>query len=132
LSTNLRLLLDESVTDVLARLIEGCSSAINVEYVRDLSIKGAPDNVVVAYATDNRRIVVTTETGMNHMTFPVCTHSGIIVLTGKSRHEFIHAENFRKFLLSGRRQETQDAVTYLNKDNATIKKHQGDLQFKLE
>lgn len=132
MSTNLRLLLDESVTDVLARLIESCSSAINVEYVRNLPIKGASDKVVVEYATDDRRIVVTTETGMNHVTFPVCRHTGIIVLTGRSRHESIYAENFRRLLLSGRRQDTQDAVTYLNKDNVTIKTHRGDLQFKLE
>jgi predicted nuclease of predicted toxin-antitoxin system len=127
----LRLLLDEAVTDVLAELIEGCSSAINVEYVRNLPIKGAPDDEIVAYATRNRRIVVTTETGMNHTTFPVCTHTGIIVLTGR-RHESVYAENFHRFLLSGRRQDTNDAVTYLTDDSATIRTHQGETQFKLE
>jgi len=130
LSTNLRVLLDESVTDVLAELIEECSSAINVEYVRDLPIKGAPDDVVVAYATKERRIVVTTETGMNHVTFPVCTHSGIIVLGGRSRHEAIQAEHLHMFLLSGERKHAQDAVTCLSGGQARIKTHSGELKFR--
>ena len=123
--------MDESVTDVLAALIERSSAAINVEYMRNLAIKGAPDSAVIAYATENRRIVVTTETGMNHMTFPVCTHSGIIVLTGRSRHESVHAENFRSFLLSGRRQDAQDAVTFVSENDVRIRTHSEELHFKL-
>jgi hypothetical protein len=49
LSNDLRLLLDESVTDPLARAIQGISS-VNVECVRGLSIKGASDDRVVDYA----------------------------------------------------------------------------------
>jgi len=50
LSTNLRILLDEAITDVLADEIRHCSSAINVEYMRELPIKGAKDPAVIDYA----------------------------------------------------------------------------------
>ncbi len=131
LSTNLRLLLDESVTDVLARLIRDSSSAINVEYVRDLPIKGINDLGVIDYARKESRIVVTTETAMNHKTFPVCTHPGIIVLSGKRRHESFHAGMFQRFLLSGHRKEAQDAVTFLTDDEMRVKRHSGEVNFRL-
>jgi predicted nuclease of predicted toxin-antitoxin system len=132
LSTNLRLLLDESVTDVLADLIRKSSAAISVEYIREMPIKGINDLGVVNYARQESRIVVTTETRMNHKTFPVCTHPGIIVLSGKSRHESIHAGVFQKFLLSGHRKEAQDAVTFLTEDEIRVKNHSGETTYRLE
>jgi predicted nuclease of predicted toxin-antitoxin system len=87
LNTNLRLLLDEAITDPLARLIRESCNSISVEYVRELNIRGALDENVVAYARSETRIVVTTETGMNHKRFPVCTHPGIIVIASRCRHE---------------------------------------------
>jgi predicted nuclease of predicted toxin-antitoxin system len=131
LTTNLRLLLDESVTDVLADLICKSSSAINVEYVRDLTIKGQEDEVIVRYADREKRIVVTTETSMNEYTFPICTHAGIIVLAGKCRHESIQAGIFQKFLLSGKRQQAKHSVTTLCQDEARIKTHSEELRFRL-
>jgi len=132
LSTNLRLLLDEAITDPLARLIRESSSAINVEYMRELPIRGATDHRVIEYALQESRIVVTTETGMNHKTFPVCSHAGIIVITGKSRHESFQADLFRRFLLSGRRQEAKDSITFLTDREVRIKSHQGEASFQLE
>lgn len=132
MSTNLRLLLDEAITNPLAKLISQSSSAINVEYVRTLPIKGTTDDVVMNYARQETRIVVTTETGMNHKTFPVCTHPGIIVLSGKRRHESIHAGIFQKFLLSGHRKEAQDAVTFLTENEMRVKNHAGEVTFRIE
>jgi len=132
LNTNLRLLLDESVTDVLADLIRGSSSAVNVECIRELSIKGINDPGVLDYARRNSRIVVTTETRMNHKTFPVCTHPGIIVLSGKRRHESIQAGIFERFLLSGHRKEAQDAVTFLTDGEMRVKNHSGETSFRLD
>lgn len=132
LSTNLRLLLDEAITDPLAKLIIQSSAAVNVQYVRTLPIKGTSDEDVMNYAREQSRIVVTTETGMNHKTFPVCTHPGIIVLSGKRRHESIHAGMFQKFLLSGHRKEAQDAVTFLTEDEMRVKNHTGEATFRLE
>lgn len=119
------------MTDVLANLIRKSSSAINVEYVRDLPIRGATDLGVIDYARRESRIVVTTETGMNHKAFPVCTHPGIIVLSGKRRHESIHAGMFQRFLLSGHRKEAQDAVTFLTDDEMRVKNHSGEVSFRL-
>ena len=121
MTTNLRLLLDECVTEPLAKMIMECSSALNIERVRDIGMSGAEDRQVVAYATKEKRIVVTTETGINHRKFKICTHPGIIVLGGKCRHETIHAEVFKNFLLSGHRKEANHAVTFLSRDEARIK-----------
>jgi len=132
LSTNLRILLDEAITDVLADEIRHCSSAINVEYMRELPIKGAKDPAVIDYAKKHERIVVTTETGMNHKTFPICTHPGIIVLSGKRRHESFHAGIFRRFLLSGNRQLAKEAVTFLTDDGIRIRNHTEELSFPLD
>ncbi len=131
MSTNLRLLLDEAITDPLARRIRESSNAINVEYIRELQIRGTTDENVVDYARGSSRIVVTTETHMNHKKFPVCTHPGIIVLAGRHRHEDAQAESFRRFLLSGRREEAKDAVTFISEDEVRIKSHQGDATFRL-
>lgn len=81
----------------------------------------ADDDEVMRYATQERRIVVTTETGINHKKFKICTHPGIIVLCGKHRHESIHAETFQRFLLSGHRGLANHAVTFLSSNEARIK-----------
>lgn len=120
LTTNLRLLLDECVTDPLAKAL-GDSSALNIERVHDIGMSGAEDAAVIRYAKKANRIVVTTETGINHKKFKICTHPGIIVLGGKRRHEAIHAEVFQKFLLSGHRKEAHHAVTFLSQKEARIK-----------
>lgn len=123
MTSNLRLLLDEAVTDPLAEMIRSASSALNVQYVRELpEIAGTEDKNVINYATKDNRIVLTTETGINHKKFKICTHPGIIVLGGKHRHEAIHAKAFHKFLLSGRRQEANHAVTFITEKQARIKK----------
>jgi len=121
LTTNLRLLLDECVTDPLAKALGDCSSALNIEYIRDNGMCSAEDAEVVRYATQENRIVVTTETGINHKKFRICTHPGIIVLCGRRRHESIQAEIFQKFLLSGHRKEAIHHVTFLSENEARIK-----------
>jgi predicted nuclease of predicted toxin-antitoxin system len=121
LNTNLRLLLDECVTDPLAKALGDRSSALNIEYIRDNGMGSAEDADVIRYATKENRIVVTTETGINHKKFKICTHPGIIVLSGKRRHESIQAEVFQKFLLSGHRKEAHHAVTFLSQSEARIK-----------
>lgn len=126
MTTNLRLLLDECVTDPLAKLLGGSSSALNIEHVLNIGMSGAADADVIKYATRENRIVVTTETGINHKKFRICTHPGIIVLGGKHRHEAFQAQLFQKFLLSGHRKEAHHAVTYLSERQARIKKSDAD------
>ena len=84
-------------------------------------MSGANDAEIMRYATKEDRIVVTTETGINHRTFKICTHPGIIVLSGKHRHESIQAEIFQKFLISGHRSKAYHAVTFLSQKEARIK-----------
>jgi predicted nuclease of predicted toxin-antitoxin system len=121
LTTNLRLLLDECVTQPLAKALGDNSSALNIEHVTDVGMSGSADADVVKYATKEDRIVVTTETGINHKKFKICTHPGIIVLGGKHRHESIQAQIFQKFLLSGHRKKAYHAVTFLSEGEARIK-----------
>ncbi len=101
-------------------MLGASSSALNIEHVRDV-MPHAEDTEVVRYATESNRIVVTTETGINHKKFKICTHHGIIVFCGGKRHQSIRAEAFRKFMLSGHRKKTRHAVTYLSEDQARIK-----------
>jgi predicted nuclease of predicted toxin-antitoxin system len=82
---------------------------------------GAEDIGVMKYAKEKNRIVVTTETGINHKKFKICTHPGIIVLCGKHRHEDIQAETFKKFMLSGYRKMANHAVIFLSERQARIK-----------
>lgn len=120
MTTNLRLLLDECVTSPLASQLGGSSTALNIQLVRDVMM-GAEDIGVMKYAKEKNRIVVTTETGINHKKFKICTHPGIIVLCGKHRHEDIQAETFKKFMLSGYRKMANHAVIFLSERQARIK-----------
>jgi predicted nuclease of predicted toxin-antitoxin system len=117
--------LDECITDPLAKALGDSSSALNIEYIRDNGMSSAEDAEVIRYATRERRIVVTAETGINHKKFKICTHPGIIVLGGKHRHETMQAEIFQKFLLSGHRKEVHHAVTFLSQNEARIKTGEG-------
>ena len=126
LNTNLRLLLDECVTNPLAEMLKGLSSALNVEYLRDLGLSGIEDHDVMQLAIQKNRIVVTTETGLNHKKFKICRHPGIIVIGGRHRHETAQANAFRKFMLSGHRSKTNHAVTFLSETEARIKTSNDD------
>ena len=96
------------------------SSALNIEHVKDV-IAGAEDANVIKYATGENRIVVTTETGINHKKFKICTHPGIIVLCGRHRHASIQAGAFKKFMRSGHRKLVHHAVTFISENQARIK-----------
>lgn len=119
MNTSLKLLLDECVTDPLAKLLMETSGAQKVGTVREL-MHGATDVQVVAYATKVGMIVVTTETGMNHKNFKICTHPGIIVLCGRNRHERAMAATFKKFMLSGHRKKADHAVVFVSENQLRI------------
>lgn len=132
LSTNLRLLLDASVSDILAAEICKFSAVVHSEIVNKLPIKEADDEEIVRYARKHDLIVVTTDTGLNHAAFPVCQHPGIIVLSGRRRHESIHAGLFKRFMQSGHRAYAKDKVTYLTDRLMRVRTHDDEwLQFPL-
>lgn len=109
------------MTNPLAEMLKQMSSALSVEYLRDLQLTGIEDTEVVRLANQKNRIVVTTETGLNHKKFKICRHPGIIVFAGRRRHEQSQAESFRRFLLSGHREEAKHAVTFLSEHEVRIK-----------
>lgn len=82
-------------------------------------------------AKQERRILVTTDRGLNERAFPICTHPGIIMLRFSCRHEPAAQRVFRKFLLSGLRKHAKDSVTYLSETEATIKGHLATTKHKL-
>lgn len=119
MNTNLKLLLDECVTNPLAEMLKALPGTQKVVAVRDL-MNSATDVQVVAYAKSVDMIVVTTETAMNERQFKICTHPGIIVLCGKNRHEEVMATSFKKFMLSGHRKKASHAVVYVSENQARI------------
>jgi hypothetical protein len=133
LSTKIPLLIDEAVPGPLAAAISSSSGISSVQYVRDIRVsafnnaRSVSDEQVVEYAKKRGQVVVTTETGINEKSFPICQHKGIIVFCGARRHDENRAEMFKKFLLSGERAKALDSVTYLSESKVRIKTHAGDL-----
>ncbi len=95
--------------------------SLNAEYARKMpTLKGHEDQVLMRYADETKRIMVTAEFGINEKTFPICTHPGIIVFAGRSRHRDINARIFQRFLKSGNRRRAHHAVVYLSQNQARI------------
>lgn len=130
MSTKLRLLLDEQIPHQLAKRLERFR-ALNCVYVPELHLKGKDDTVLMEYARQENRILVTTDRGLDERAFPICTHPGIIILGFSCRHEPSAQRAFRKFLLSGARKHTKDSVTHLSDDSASIRGHGGAVSCKL-
>jgi predicted nuclease of predicted toxin-antitoxin system len=131
LTTNLRVLIDEAVTDPLARELMS-ASCLNALYVRDIpALVEASDEAVMEYAKEEDRILITTETGINEKSFKICSHPGIIIFATRDRHESIQAKVFQKFLLSGFRKHTKDAVTYLKNKSAVVRSHEGEKTYEI-
>ncbi len=73
------------------------------------------------FAIAERRIVVTADKGFNERAFKICEHFGIIIINTRSKHRA--APVFKRFLLSGHRNEAVESVTYINETNIRVKKH---------
>ena len=126
MSTDLKLLIDEAVPDPLAHAIQKIS-AVRSLYGRDVAeVAGKDDQVVMAFASKEDRIVFTTERKFKE--FPVCTHPGIIILTVRERHESIRQRIFARFMRSGCRKHTKDNLTLLSTDHAEIEDHSGEVK----
>jgi predicted nuclease of predicted toxin-antitoxin system len=118
-------LIDAAVTDPLAEELMK-ASCLRAEYARDNpDLCDATDEAIMQYAKQEDRVVITTETGFTERAFPICSHPGIIVLALRERHEAIGAKIFQKFLLSGYRKYTKDALTHLYSDKAVVRNHDG-------
>lgn len=116
MSTKIPLLLDECVPAPLRREIQAFSGISSFEAItadHPLGNRGTPDEVVVKYATDEGKILVTVEGRLNEKLYRICTHSGIIVINATKRHEVEQANLFGRFMRSGHRGAARHAVTKL-------------------
>lgn len=114
MATRLRLLLDECLPAELAEEISSHKS-LNVEWINNtlMANRGMKDADVMAYARENRRIMVTLEGRLNEKVFHVCTHPGILVFKAVQRHEAVKAGMFLALMRSGVRTRCRNSVTYL-------------------
>lgn len=73
-----RYLVDEDMPRSLARSLR--DAGLDVEDVRDVGLRGCPDEEVQGYAVRESRAVVTADVGFgNILRFPLGDHAGIVV-----------------------------------------------------
>lgn len=117
---NLKVLIDEQIPNGLAKRILNHPS-LHAEYVINKpELKGCSDTVLMEYARESGRIMITAESGINEWTFPICTHPGIIVFSSRRRHEDFHADIFERFMLSGHRKHAAHHVLYLSNQSVRV------------
>ena len=117
---NLRVLLDENIPDELAQWMLRHPS-LNAEYVRLMpALKGREDKILMHYAGNTGRIMVTAESCINEKNFPICQHPGIIIFSSRRRHKDIHSDIFQRFMRSGHRKRASHSVIYLSQHSARI------------
>lgn len=126
MSTDLRILIDEMVPAELVRAIEGIS-ALRSLYARDVpELISQDDDIVVAYAKNENRIIFTLERRFEK--YGVCKgdHVGIIILTVAERHEAVRRRVFEKFIRSGHRTRASDSITRVSQGKAVVRNHTGN------
>ena len=128
MSTDLRILIDEMVPAELVQGIEN-TSALRSLYVRHVpELISQSDDIIVAYAKKENRILFTLERRFEK--YGVCKgdHVGIIILTVAERHEAVRRRVLEKFILSGHRKKTRDAITRVSHGKAVVTNHSGKPQ----
>jgi hypothetical protein len=113
--SKLRLLLDEPITDPLAKNIQKLSpSAV---YVRSSKLmKGKEDTVIAAFANKNRRVIVAVDSDYNGLH----VQEGLIkLIAGRDNEDRLFAI-FRTFWQSGLRQKSHKRRAYLTNDGVRI------------
>ncbi len=125
MSTDLRILIDEMTP---AGLIHGIQriSALRSLYAGNVpEVKSQDDDIVVAYAKRENRIVFTLEKSFEK--YGVCrgNHVGIIILAVSERHEAVKLRVFEKFIRSGHRKRTKDTITRVSHGKAVVTNHSG-------
>ena len=126
MTTKLRLLVDECVPAPFTKEIQNCSGVLSVEVIdanHPLGNRKTLDDVLVQYANQGKRIIVTVEGRLNEKRFPICTHPGIIVVKGTKCHEIERAKLFTRFMRSGHRGKCRHAVTRLRLENSVRLEH---------
>ena len=126
MTTKLRILIDEDVGNLMAEHIQSYSGMLSVKYVREMpGFKGTDDAPLVTYANAEHRVLITMDTGINHNSYPPCTHSGILRITTHNKHEAFQGGILKRFFQSGLRARVKDCVTYVSSFKAEIHSHSG-------
>jgi predicted nuclease of predicted toxin-antitoxin system len=117
---NLKVLIDEQIPDDLAARLSDHPS-LHAEYVRHMPhLKGREDKVLMDYARESGRILITAESGINEKNYPICTHPGIIIFSGRQRHQDLYTDIFQRFMRSGHRKHASHHVLYLRGESVRI------------
>ncbi len=95
--------------------------SFHAEYVRKIpKLKGGSDKEIMAYALAENRIVITFDSDYNSTNFPICTHPGIIRITGKSKHHTVIYDMLKRFSLCGHRGDVKHGIAHLTQEYCTI------------
>ncbi|MFA5786281.1 MAG: DUF5615 family PIN-like protein [Actinomycetota bacterium] len=74
-----RFLVDEDLPGSLVRAIR--QAGISAEHVRDIGLRGAPDEEVLRHAAANGLVLLTGDLGFgNPLRFPPGSHAGIVIV----------------------------------------------------
>src|ERR1700733_9227732 len=107
-STNLRLLLDESITDPLAaKILTICPGAY---YVRKSTLKGSIDPAIANFANSEKRIVVAIDKDFKNLRLD----EGLIKLERNRPDEACLFAILKMFWQSGHRSKVKHHRAYLN------------------
>jgi hypothetical protein len=113
-STNLRLLLDESITDPLAeKILALCPGAY---YVRKSTLKGSFDPVIATFANTDKRIVVAIDKDFKNLRLD----EGLIKLDRNRSNEECLFLIFKMFWQSGHRAKAKHHRAYLTNDGLRV------------
>jgi predicted nuclease of predicted toxin-antitoxin system len=113
MATHLRLLVDECIEDDVLEWVKGYDRFKVVDLI-ECGLEGADDATVVQRATDEDRILLTQDKGVCEREYPICSHSGIIILVNPNPNTYERVvELLQGFFQSGRRQSSKHAIVRL-------------------
>ena len=120
-STKLRLLLEASVRDPLARQIQ--QLVAGVSYVRDIPVlRDAADDTIYQHAQMENRVIVDLDGDFNETRYPPGPENpGIIRFSSSRQHDYALLEIFKTFWTCGIRQHCKHSVTYLTLKGVRIR-----------
>jgi hypothetical protein len=114
-STKLRLLLDESVTDPLARKIQ--AAVPSAAYVRtNAALKGKDDDDIARFANKDRRAILALDSDYKHLH----VQEGVIKMNANRTDEDCLFAIFKMFWRSGFRNKSRCKRAYLTNDGIRI------------
>lgn len=114
----LKLLADENIPSSVSRWLQELRR-FDVITVAQANLLHAPDDLVVAYATKKKRVVLASDKGFSEHNYTVCSHAGILnVSQFNTRPTTMKARLIRVFRLA--RKRLSHNVVHLGEDDFCI------------